>query len=72
MTDRGRLTLPDLAHFLFAVACLGALAPVFFASLEHNSSLMGTGELYLWQMVVPVAVLVLFGLIWYKGAGGAM
>lgn len=70
--DRGRITLPDLMHFLAAMAVLGALWPVAYTLLSTEETTIGTGELLLWQSVLPVALIVMLAIIWRKAAGGAL
>lgn len=68
---RGRLTLPDLAEILAALAILGGLASVFYGSLDNAAQYLSTGEAYMWQLFFPVAVLVLFAVIMQKARAGA-
>jgi hypothetical protein len=67
---RARITIPDLVHLLYAFAFLAALYPVFWTLLEGAPTL-GTGELYLLQLVLPTALLVLLWVLFAKAGGGA-
>jgi hypothetical protein len=70
MDARARITLPDVLFVLMSLAYLGALYPVFREGLETRAHLMTTGELYLFQMILPLGILVLFTVIYVKAAGG--
>lgn len=68
LDTRGRLTLPGIARFVGALACLAALAPILFAQLD--TSAVGTGTSLIFQMVTPVAVIVLFAVLYVNAVGG--
>jgi hypothetical protein len=68
--SRGRLTVPDIVLFLASMAFLAPLSLVYFEALDTNAHLMSTGEAYLYQMIAPLAVLVLFSMIFVKAIGG--
>jgi cytochrome c biogenesis factor len=68
---RGRLTVPDILFVLFAMVALGALWPVVYESLQLNADQLSTGEAYLYQLLLPGALLVLLGGIWQKAIRGA-
>ena len=70
--DRGRLTIPDLAEALVALAFLGGLAGVFYSGLNSASgySIFGTGEQYVWQLFMPLAVVVMLAVIYRKATAG--
>lgn len=68
--QRGRVTVPDVVFVLMSVAVLGALYPVFRASLDQNAGSMGTGTVYLFILFLPLAVLVLFMLLFTKSTAG--
>ncbi|WP_225334248.1 hypothetical protein [Halomicrobium urmianum] len=70
MDDRARITVPDVAMFLGAIAMVGALYPVFAAGLEDNLGQMDQGTIYLFRLMLPLMVLVIFGLIFRKAAAG--
>lgn len=67
---RGRLTVPDVVFVLASVAILGALAPVFYDALRGNTAEMTTGTLYLFQLIIPFALLVLLSMIYVKATAG--
>lgn len=71
---RGRLTIPDLAEFIFAIAFLGGLATVFYTSLDSAAQYLSPGAAYVWQLFYPLAALVLLAVVYRKataGGGGA-
>lgn len=71
MDQRARLTMPDVLWVMASLAFLGVLYPVFWTSLEANLSELGTGETYLIQLILPLAVLVLYSVIYKKTIGGS-
>lgn len=68
--ERGRLTVPDLAYVLASMAFLSAIYPVFWESFNQNVSEMSTGQAYLFQLILPLALLVLFSIIFVKATAG--
>lgn len=70
--DRGRLTITDLAGVLVSIAFIGALAPVFYDGLDRAAGyeIFGTGAAYLWQVFMPLAAIVLLGVIYAKASAG--
>lgn len=70
--ERARMTLPDVLFVLMSVAFLGALWPVVADALQTNAGAMSAGSSLIYQLLLPVAVLVLFSTIYLKAvAGGA-
>lgn len=70
--DRARITLPDLAYFLMTVAFIGALWPVFASGLDENAGYISTGEGYIYQLVLPLGVIVLLVTIIRAATGGGV
>lgn len=70
VTDRGRITLPDVLFLVFGVALLGALLPVFYELLGQNASEFSTGQALLWQALPPALLIVMFALIYITAVGG--
>lgn len=70
MDPRARLTIPDVLFILLSVGVLGALYPVFFDLLEQNVDSMGTASEWLWQLFLPLAILVLLSVLWVKTTRG--
>jgi len=71
MTDRGRITLPDVIYLLIGVVLIGILYPVFKSGFISNRGSMSTGSQYLWLLVLPIALLMLLGLAFRKATRGA-
>ena len=68
---RGRLTVPDVIFLLASVAFLGALYPVFWSGFRANINLLSPGTAYLFQLILPLAIIVLLSVVYVKAAGGA-
>jgi hypothetical protein len=67
---RGRLTLTDIVLAVAALFFFGALAPVLYDALDTQAATMSTATGLLWQMVVPLLVLVLLAVIFVKSVSG--
>lgn len=70
--NRGRMTLPDLMFGLASLAVLGALYPVFWDSIQARAGEMTTAQLYMYQLILPLALLVFLGGLYRKAVGGAL
>lgn len=70
--NRARITLPDVLFALFSLVVLGGLYPIVWESLQANAAQMSTAELYLYQLVLPLALLVFLVSIWRTAVGGAL
>lgn len=72
MDSRARLTIPDVAEVVVALAFLGGLAKVWYDGLESAAgySIMNPGATYVWQLFFPLAILVLLGVIYKKATAG--
>ena len=70
--NRARITLPDVLFAAFSLAILGALYPVVSESLQINAAQMSVAELYLYQLVLPLALLVFLVGVWRTAVGGAL
>lgn len=70
MDDRARLTVPDVLWILMSLAFVSALWPVVTNGLESNAGEIGTGPLFLFQLVLPISLLVLLAMIYRKAVGG--
>lgn len=67
---RGRLTLTDIVVVVAALFFFGAFAPVFYDALDAQATTMSTATGLLWQMVVPLLVLVLLSVVVVKSVSG--
>lgn len=73
MSDtRGRLTLPDVAFITMSIAVFGALAPVLYTIINDNASELTTGQAYLIQIVVPLTVIVIMGVVYRVATAGVV
>jgi hypothetical protein len=72
MDERGRITVPDVALLLGTFAMVGALYPVFADGFASMQSQMDTATVMLFNLMLPLTLLVIFGVMWRKAvAGGA-
>jgi hypothetical protein len=62
--------MPDVVFVVFTLAVLGALFPVFNDAFLSSSDVLSLGESYLFQLVLPFAVLVVLATIWRKAIAG--
>lgn len=69
-TARARITIPDLMFTLMSLAFLGALWPVFYSVMEQQALDMDPGTLYIYQLLLPGLIIVMFSLVYAKAAGG--
>jgi hypothetical protein len=67
---RGRLTLPFVVYILMAMAVLAALYPVFAEFYAQNVGSMTQGTRLIFQLVLPLGILVLLTLIYVKAGVG--
>lgn len=63
MHDRGRLTPVDVAYIGVAVFVLGLLIGPIYTLLNLNIGALGTGDAYLFRMVIPGALIGVLVLI---------
>lgn len=63
MDGRGRLTPVDVANFGVALFVFGLLIVPIYSLLNANVGALGTGDAYLFRMIVPGAILALFVVI---------
>jgi len=68
--DRGRLTVPDVALLLASLAILRILWPVMQTGFVNNLGEMSTPTAWLWRLVLPMAILVMFSMLWLKATAG--
>lgn len=67
---RARITIPDLVYILMSFAALAALYPVYSDFYDSHVGSMGPGAAWLWQLFLPMAILVIFSVIWLKATQG--
>jgi len=68
--SRARLTIPDVAYLLMSLAILGALYPVWQSGFVANIDEVSTAAAWLWRLMLPLALLVLFSMIFLKATAG--
>lgn len=67
---RARLTMPDVVMLLAALAFGAPLIMVFTDAMETNAGIMSTGELYLYQLLVPGLIIVMLAVVFRKAVRG--
>jgi len=70
LDDRARLTIPFVAQLLMVMGILAGLWPVFWGLLQDNVDQFSTGTAYLWQLVLPLSVVVLLALMFRTAVRG--
>jgi hypothetical protein len=70
MDHRGRITLPDLVFIVASLAFLAVLWPIMAEVLDGAASDLGTGEAYIFLLVMPVGIVVLFAAIYRTAIAG--
>lgn len=68
--DRGRLTVPDVLFLLMGIAFLGALYPVFWGFYTDNLTYLSPGAKYLFQLMLPLLLLVIYTIVFRNAVGG--
>lgn len=71
LDDRARVTVGQIVMLVYALAILAAFAPVFFASLDANADVIGTGPGLLFRALVPLMVVALLHWLWLGATGGS-
>ena len=69
-SDRGRLTVPDVAYLLASMAMLGILYPVWNEGFLNNMGEIGAGTAWLFRLMLPLAILVMMSMLWMKATAG--
>jgi hypothetical protein len=68
--DRGRLTITNVVYMLLALVALAALWPVFAEQLSAASPLLLDEEELVFSTMLPLAVLVMLGVIYIEARTG--
>lgn len=68
--DRGRITIPDVLFLLMTLFTIAAIWPVFNDLFEKNVGQMTTGTSLLYQMILPMTLLVIFTVLYVKAIKG--
>lgn len=67
---RGRLTVPDVAFILMTLMIIRILWPVLNTTFLDNLGEISTPTAWLFRLVLPIAILVLFSMLWLKATAG--
>jgi peptidoglycan biosynthesis protein MviN/MurJ (putative lipid II flippase) len=70
MRDRGRITIPDIIIAVGVLAILGILYPVFATGLENNLTEMSTPTVWMFRLMLPMALLVILSRVFRKAIVG--
>jgi len=68
--DRARITVPDIVMTVGVVAILGILYPVLSDAISAQSSTMSTPTAFMFQIMLPMALLVILARIFQKATVG--
>jgi len=67
---RGRITIVEVLLMMFTLAFLGALWPVVQDAIDSSASSLGTGELYLFRLLLPLMLLVMLSVLFVTASSG--
>lgn len=67
---RGRITIVEIVTGVFALGFVAALWPVVQDALESNMNLLSTGEAYLFQLLLPLMLLVMLSVVFVTANAG--
>jgi len=67
---RGRITIVEIVTSVFALGFVAALWPVLQDAIESNLGLLSTGEAYLFQLLLPLMLLVLLTVVFVTANAG--
>jgi len=70
MDARARITVPDIVMTVGVLAILGILFPVFASGLSGNLGEMSTGTIWMFRLLLPMALLVVLGRLFQKATVG--
>lgn len=70
MDDRARLTPVDVVIYGVAFMLLAIFAPMVYTVMRDNAGFLGTGEAYLFQMVVPALIVTLMFVVYLTAVSG--
>lgn len=69
--SRGRITITEIVTAVFVLAAIRGLWPVVIDSLEGALPMLSVGETYLFRLLLPLMILVMFGAIYITSGQGA-
>jgi ABC-type dipeptide/oligopeptide/nickel transport system permease component len=67
---RARLTVPDVAFLLVSLYILRVLWPVLNSGFINNLGELSTATAWLVRLILPLAILMLFSMLWLKATAG--
>jgi hypothetical protein len=70
MGDRARITIPDIVITVGVLAILGILYPVFASGLGNNLTEMSTPTIWMFRLMLPMALLVILSRLFRKAIVG--
>jgi hypothetical protein len=70
MGDRARITIPDIVITVGVLAILGILYPVFSSGLGNNLTEMSTPTIWMFRLMLPMALLVILSRLFRKAIVG--
>jgi len=68
--SRGRVTIVEVLLTMFALAFVGALWPVVQDAIDSAAQSLGTGELYLFRLLLPLMLLVMLSVLFVTASSG--
>lgn len=70
MRERARITVPDVIFVLMSIGFLAVLFPLLRDIMATHAGEISTGAAWLYIMILPMALLVLFSQIFRKASEG--
>lgn len=67
---RGRITIVEVLMSLFTIGFLAALWPVVQDAIDTSAATLNAGELYMFRLLLPLMLLVLFSVIFVQASAG--
>lgn len=72
MTDRARITIPDVVFVVVSIGMIAVLWPVLRDRLAANADVIATPTAWLFLLILPMALLVLISVIFKTAAAGVV
>jgi len=67
---RGRLTPVDVVFYAVALFVIGIFVGPIVSLMEVNAGAMSTATAYVWQLIVPMLIVVILFVVYLTGASG--
>ena len=68
--SRGRITIVEVVFFAASIAVLAFVTEPMYSILDQYASELGTGEAFLFRMVVPGLIMTVLVLVYTTAVGG--